>query len=225
MSLNSKLTNLLNSFPTLVVTDEPIYFISDLHINDGSSYDNFKQNSSNFLTFSDPLVSPLFVVGDAHDLWESKEGKILSFTPACQVTEVLQAKAKLIKGNHDSKGISFLSYYPDGVHLVNGAGETIAYVFHGHQIDFWNKGGFVSNIVSWIVGHVWTKFDKSPASNKNLADRLDVALYRFATETKTRIVCGHTHQTWITRYYINCGTWTNFNTDIVKYEKGFFSLV
>lgn len=219
MNTDKILNNLLPTFPIVYLLDDA-YFVSDLHVSDGSHYDNFKDNAESFSnTFQSK--SPLFVIGDAHDLWETKERKILSFPPSVTVTELLKT-TYLVNGNHDSHGMSMLKYYP-GIHLKDSKDETIAYLFHGHQIDWFNKGGAVTNTVAWVVEHVWTKFERSPARNKYRADLIDSILFKYANKYKVRIVCGHSHNALITQYYINCGTWTNDKRDVVHYNNGVFS--
>ncbi|MEN6367663.1 MAG: metallophosphoesterase [Thermoguttaceae bacterium] len=125
-----------------------IYQISDLHIGDGGSRDNFAVNGhrkdfNEFLDMVEDNSGLLVVTGDLFELWQSNISKVLTSNEA--LLDRLHAMgAVYILGNHDSdlnyftgktKWLSHPFFQNMRQELALNINGQIYYFIHGHQAD------------------------------------------------------------------------------------------
>lgn len=120
------------------------FFISDLHLGDGSQADDFHYPDEflKFLDFAKTNCEKLIIVGDLFELWQCDLDKVIFYHN--KVIEELLAFAKekslfYIIGNHDH--IPFVKYLDSEVNVaLEYHDENLSlYAEHGNQYDIFNR--------------------------------------------------------------------------------------
>lgn len=135
------------------------FIVSDLHMGDGSSADDFKINKSLFGDFLEHVKEQdgqLVLAGDVFELWQSALQQVLKAN-ADLIYPLFALKPIIIPGNHDFyvktfSDIGFI-YYPAYRLEV---GDSIIRIEHGHEHDPNNdpqRNMELGKLVAAIVGH------------------------------------------------------------------------
>jgi len=150
--------------------EKDIIVISDLHIGDGGSRDNFGHPGSNkaeqlslFLDYVSEQNGELIILGDLFEFWQANFSKVI-VNNLPLLDRLAQHKLIYILGNHDSD----LKYFKDTKLLSHNFFKKIEepfskniggkkfYFMHGHEIDPANKGdspgiGRAASIIAGIA--------------------------------------------------------------------------
>ncbi|MFW6100667.1 MAG: metallophosphoesterase [Bacteroidota bacterium] len=118
---------------------ETYFIVSDLHMGDGSSADDFKPNKKLFLDFLEHVKrqeGTLILAGDVFELWQADLQSILKNN--FEVFKMLfELRPKVIVGNHDYYLKTFIDfdfvYYP-ALQIEAESGDIIR-VEHGNVYD------------------------------------------------------------------------------------------
>ena len=150
----------------ITLDNKTLYIVSDLHMGDGSKFDDFApyvKLFNNFLNMVDEDPNGVLIIdGDIFELWQFSSGDV------CKayfdlIKRLIEMKTIFIVGNHDIDlfgfidfplEFSFLSQLVKNVQTTRG-GKKIRIV-HGHEFDIFNdpsKSLFMGKIVSMLVGH------------------------------------------------------------------------
>jgi UDP-2,3-diacylglucosamine pyrophosphatase LpxH len=198
-----------------------IYFVSDLHIGDGSAKDNFRPNADKFRRFLQMVMDTgsLVCVGDTFELWQCQ--LLDCARHYSNIYSILIDHSKIIIGNHDSA-----LKLPDRVIL----GNTLT--IHGHQYDKYNKGNaFWGKLITEWYGYVEPIFPKI-----QLIDRLWRDNEKFITplskvaekEGYLTIIFAHTHETCNEFsngiQFLNAGCWIGEHCHYIKNENGIYTI-
>lgn len=118
------------------------FFVSDLHLGDGSGADDFRYTDEflKFLDFASSNCEELIIVGDLFELWQSDLDRI--FFQHHNVIKKLFAFAKekrliYLIGNHDH--IPFVKYINSNIMLEYYDEKIGLYAEHGNQYDTFNR--------------------------------------------------------------------------------------
>ena len=135
--------------------DRPIFVISDLHIGDGGSRDNFGSANSDrpkqlnlFLDYVAKQNGELIIAGDLFEFWQANFSRVLTSDFNSQLIKRLgELKATYIIGNHDIDLVGFIEnklLCPSLFQKLSGPitrevnGKTF-YFMHGHEVDPYNR--------------------------------------------------------------------------------------
>lgn len=198
----------INEVPIDFSPQRPLYFVSDLHLGDGSPADDFAEGCHlrAFEWFLEHEVEAdggeLILLGDVFELWQ------------CNLTHIRRHYGtfadrlfnyRLVRGNHDAALRT-----PSEWHWPAGTAPIIL-AEHGHRADLWNSRlGFIGRAVTVVAGILerlgWRDIDQTTWRWKHLPtpvshpDRFPDDHYadyarRRSRETGARIVIlGHTHR-------------------------------
>ena len=195
------------------------YFVSDLHIGDGSKKDNFAVNADKFRLFLEMIGNDtLYCIGDSYELWQCEYDDCVR-----KYSDIYKRLtfATQIEGNHDSS-LSFSKW-----HVLDNA-----LLIHGHQFDKYNKDGakwgkWITKAFGWIepifpnlqiVDRLWRDNDKY------FQPLYDMAV-KYNCDT---IIFGHTHipanefRNGI--HFLNAGSWVDGICHYIKYENSRYIL-
>ena len=232
----------LSSAAVSLFPPAPLFFVSDLHLGDGSATDDFAEHRHReaFEWFLDEVEADggeLTLVGDIFELWQASlhdiRGRYFRL-----YRRILNHR--LLRGNHDSAYRAPPEWlWPDPV-------EPVLLAEHGHQADIWNSTlGIVGRSVTWAAAVLerlgWRDVDNwkfrhmpTPVSHPRLLPLNHYADYarKRAAETGAQlVVLGHTHRPGLRHLtddngrrfvYVNAGTWTrpDFEGSYVKVYDG-----
>ena len=117
---------------------KPYFIVSDLHMGDGSSSDDFKPNKRKFMHFLDHVKHQngrLVLAGDIFELWQADLQAILKVNSEV-VRLLFELQPMIIAGNHDYYLRTFADFdficYP-ALHLRLPSG--VMRVEHGNEYD------------------------------------------------------------------------------------------
>ena len=130
-----------------------IIIVSDLHIGDGGSRDNFAvdnkaQRFSGFLDYVQQQGAELFILGDLFEFWQANIGKVLMHQKDL-IERLSKLRAVYVVGNHDTDfedliGTGFLAH-PFFERMTGPFERTISgkrfKFMHGHELDPFNRDG------------------------------------------------------------------------------------
>ena len=134
--------------------ENDIFIISDLHIGDGSSRDNFGYPSSDrpeqlklFLDYLSEQNGELIILGDLFDFWQANFSHVLIKNMSL-IERLGRVKPIYVIGNHDIDLVGFIEHkllQPNLFQNLSGPfvrkiGNKTFYFMHGHEVDPYNKG-------------------------------------------------------------------------------------
>jgi UDP-2,3-diacylglucosamine pyrophosphatase LpxH len=176
-------------------SDNAKFFISDLHLGDGSRADDFHQTEA-FLKFIDriaPNCERLIIVGDLLELWQSDLDRIVFYHD--KIIKRLLALAKegrltYLVGNHDY--MPFTKYIDESLQIqLNYQDKAIGlWAEHGNQYDIFNRykypgmaisikyGRHISHVIGWLERLLHPDIDEW--ANKIFTEKRDIFLQRAA---------------------------------------------
>lgn len=200
-----------------------IRYISDIHMNNGSKIDDFRQ-SDKLIAFLDDTFSQggqVRIVGDLCDR-ENLSDVIEAYK---QLIPYLMRCVK-IRGNHDDWFYKLEGLY--GFTSREFLVENSAVVLHGHQFDWFNRRKrLITSAIIKIVDAVEPIFPN--IDNVSLAIRhpdlyvSSAAHFALGYGTDT-IIFAHTHKAghWYRDgvHVYNCGTWAGGKSDYVQFLDG-----
>ena len=136
------------------MVERNIFVISDLHMGDGGSRDNFacgdcRDQLVAFLNYVERQDGELIVLGDLFEFWQMNLARVLVYKKNRPLIERLgKLKATYVIGNHDIDLVGFVDaplLTPDLFGRLSTAfsrtinGKTFHFM-HGHEVDPYNKG-------------------------------------------------------------------------------------
>lgn len=200
------LTELFRSAPEVKIKDGHRFVIfSDLHIGNGRSRDDFRDNADLFVH----VLRHFYLAQDYRlilngDIEELQKFPLKSITESHQnlyeLYEEFSNKGYLIKtlGNHDfrlffKKRYRFHSLLTEALKLRYGQ-ETL-FIFHGHQASFFQEKynsaiGFFLRLIAKPLGI--KNYATAYSSRKKF--KIEKKVYDFANFNKIIAVIGHTHR-------------------------------
>lgn len=199
-----------------------IRILSDCHIGDKSSADDFILNEIKFILFLKRCVvenNLVILAGDTFECWQGKKFSkdVNTFYSIAHIRPMLMdalhalisgGKLKIINGNHDAI-IRMRKLIPEvSERQVIKDGNVTLVVEHGHYGDFFNSNvSWIGKTIAWIAGwlerfgladidRVWGWFEKQFTRGIEL-DKTSV--YKYAMKLAKRfnaniVVFGHTHK-------------------------------
>jgi predicted phosphodiesterase len=180
-----------------------IVILSDLHMGDGSSNDDLRENGELLTAVLDrhylPRGSTLVLNGDIEDLQKFPLKRIRSawggvFTILDRFAR--EGRLRKIYGNHDEDLLEDSRYpYPlnPGLRLEWGARRLYAY--HGHQASgFFVKHNAVSGAAVRYLLHTLGIRNRSPSQDSNRRYGIERRIYEFSRRTGVVSLIGHTHR-------------------------------
>ncbi len=200
------LSNLFSKSPEIKAKDSTkIVIFSDLHMGDGSSKDDFKNNSSLFTFILNQYYVPkgfsLILNGDVEELQRFSLKKIRSaWKDLYGIFENLFRDGRLFKivGNHD---MELLLEKPGGKSLdihhsvkINWHSNFI-FIFHGHQASgkYLKYNKLLGITLKYLANPLGIKnYSVSHNSRKQFA--IERKVYHFSSQHKLVSVIGHTHR-------------------------------
>ena len=136
--------------------DRTIFVISDLHIGDGGSRDNFGHKDSDrpeqLMAFLDYVASEngeLLIIGDLFEFWQANFSRVLTSDFSAKLIQRLgDLKATYIIGNHDIDLVGFVEnkllspalFQAMSHPFTRQIGAKAFHFMHGHEVDPYNKG-------------------------------------------------------------------------------------
>ena len=220
-----------------------LYFVSDLHLADGSPADDFNEGSHRaaFEWFLEHEVEAdggeLILVGDVFELWQASLRGIREYYGPLFWRLF---NYRLLRGNHDSAYRAPPEWlWPDPV-------EPALLAEHGHRADVWNSQlSIVGRGVTVAAGllerlglrgvddyawrHLPTPVTEPAKFGKALY--LDYVRRRARKTGAHLVILGHTHEPLLTDLgdgitYANCGTWVrdDFLGSFLRVRDGAVSL-
>ena len=199
------LDQLYKKAPVLPVSSrDKFVIISDLHMGDGRSHDDFTRNSRIFLTALKDYYLPkgytLILNGDVEEALKCKISKIVKrWGTVYSLLEKFDSENRLYKlvGNHDPKILlagskpHFKLY--DALRLQVEGGEF--FVYHGHQSSFYYNA--FSDLMSFVLrygANILHIPNFSVAYNSRKRSHVEKMAYDFAKSKKIISIIGHTHR-------------------------------
>jgi UDP-2,3-diacylglucosamine pyrophosphatase LpxH len=191
--------------------------ISDLHLGDGGSADDFRENEMCLAVALDYYRQRdyhLILLGDVEEFWQFDLDSIrrrYDSTIYCRMREFGDDRVHRVFGNHDIDWAA----YPDpaknhplpvvgaveAIKLRNASGKAPILLTHGHQ------GSLDSDKNSWLSRagvHFFAKFEsaarflglygQSTATKSMIATDYERIMYSWALKNKAILICGHSHR-------------------------------
>ena len=133
------------------------FFISDLHLGDGSRTDDFHRDQEllEFLEFAESEAQELIILGDFLELWQADLDKVL-FIHNKVINKLIHIKNKIkvtyVIGNHDY--IPFIKFIDSniGISLEYRDTENRIIAEHGHKYDIFNRYQNPLRSIKWPKG-------------------------------------------------------------------------
>ncbi len=211
MKVNNKvvyqnLDKLFAEAPTYDLTDSDRWVIfSDLHMGDGGSTDDFKDNADLFIkALRDHYLKKNFSLilnGDVEELQRFSLNKIIKRWP--QVYEVFtefHEKFQLLKtiGNHDIE-LPSISDNPHPYELLEAFKfhykEDDLFIFHGHQASkkFQSHNHIIGLTLRYLANPLGIK-NYSVAHDSKKQYNIEKRTYSYSAYSKIASIIGHTHR-------------------------------
>lgn len=205
-TLYRKLDKLLEASHTLKLeeTDRWVIF-SDLHIGDGGSTDDFKQNAALFSTaLKDYYYQKdysLILNGDIEELQRFKIKKIFqNWQNVYHIFDLFHRQGKLLKtiGNHDLElllmnELPFDYEHHESIKLQYG--DESLFVFHGHQASkkYQEHNELIGFTLKYFANPLGIKsYSVSHDSKKQY--KIEKRVYSYSAFSKVVSIIGHTHR-------------------------------
>jgi len=133
------------------------FFISDLHLGDGSRTDDFHRDQEllNFLEFTESNAQELIILGDFLELWQSSLDKVL-FVHNKVIKKLLSLRNKIkvtyVIGNHDY--IPFIKFTNSGLGISTEYRDNESKIVaeHGNRYDIFNHYRNQLKSIKWPKG-------------------------------------------------------------------------
>ena len=157
------------------------FFVSDLHLGDGSKADDFHYEAEflKFLDFAKVNCEELIIAGDLFELWQCRLEKILihhNRAIAGLLNFSRQKRLTYIVGNHDR--VPFVKYVNLDLNIALAyEDEKIGlHAEHANQYDIFNRcqspGNMVSRIFSWAERLIHSDFDEWAADIAQIRNKI-----------------------------------------------------
>ncbi len=199
------LDQLYKKAPVLSISkSDKFVIISDLHMGDGRSHDDFTRNSRIFLTALKDYYLPkgytLILNGDVEEALKFKVSKInKQWETVYSLLKEFDTENRLYKlaGNHDPKILlagskpHFKLY--DALRLQVTDGEF--FVYHGHQSSFYYNA--FSDLMTFVLrygANILHIPNFSVAYNSRKRSHVEKMAYDYAKSKKIISIIGHTHR-------------------------------
>ena len=211
----------------------PLYFVSDLHMGDGSGADDFAGLHEDAFWWwlrhiSQDGHGQLIMLGDLRELWQCKQWAV-GHRYRLMEARLAEMTARRIRGNHDSADRAEKRFWWPNEQTPLVLGE------HGHYADLWNSEySWVGRWATWLAGGLerlgwhgvediaWRKLLPSPASMRPFSSEamqatghLGYYAHRVAEKFGVKLfVAGHTHGALLAPRgqggaYLNVGCWVS----------------
>jgi predicted phosphodiesterase len=194
----------MRSVPALRIGPESrIAILSDLHMGDGSSHDDLRDNGELVAAVLDRYYfargSTLVLNGDVEDLQKFPLKRIRAAwggTFALFDRFAREGRFHKIYGNHDEDLLESSRYpYPLQSGLRLEWGRRTLYAYHGHQASgFFVKHNAISGAVIRYVFHTLGIRNRSPSQDSNRRYGIERKIYEFSARTGIVSLIGHTHR-------------------------------
>ena len=133
------------------------FFISDLHLGDGSRTDDFHRDKEliKFFEFAESQAQELIILGDFFELWQSDLDRVL-FVHNEVIKKLLELREKIkvtyVIGNHDY--IPFIKFTDLGLGICTEYSTKESGIIgeHGHRYDIFNRYKNQSRSIKWPKG-------------------------------------------------------------------------
>ena len=172
-----------------------VLIISDLHLGDGSSADDFGDNDDSLLKWiTSHNADVVYLNGDIYDSWQFKMKRIKKAHPKI-IKEFKNRKYKYIRGNHDYSVMGVLT------RSLTTKNAMKVLISHGFQNDDRMKNPFL-RVGVWFLGILervpflsWIDNPESFATprNKEKIMKLTEDYARDQLHKYDIVICGHTH--------------------------------
>jgi len=205
-ALYRKLTKQFTESPEFPIDHHKGWVIfSDLHMGDGGSTDDFKQNASLFSNVLEKFYLPknhgLILNGDVEELQRFKLSKILKkWEEIYQIFDAFHHKKALYKtiGNHDLE-LQLMKELPfDYTHyesLKLNYKDQHLFIFHGHQASkkYQEHNELIGFTLKYFANPLGIKsYSVSHSSQKQYI--IEKRAYGFSAFNKIVSIIGHTHR-------------------------------
>lgn len=219
------------------VSDDPLLFVSDLHMGAGDKADNFLGQDDLFLQFIDRFPNhEIVIVGDGFDGWENPDAWTILLAHGAVILALGQRARSTVRihGNHDGDRTFWESLPREGWKACDIYGLNDLLAEHGHRLDpaCSGPGTWIGRRASaawgWIERKGWApRFEWLRRLVTRWNDRRRATFARTA-ETNARYVreftslsapwtvwvTGHTHRPQLVEhprlpghFYANPGSW------------------
>jgi len=199
------------------IEGEKYVIISDLHMGDGGSADDFRENEKTLetaLEFYNARGYTLILLGDVEEFWQFDFSQIRDryFNTVYRKIQAFNNRMIRIFGNHDSewgcpsdpafKSSRRHDCAPEALKMrLNPNSDPCILLVHGHQ------GSVDSDKRSWLsragvrilkpfeeIGR-WTGLYRNPSATKSqVTIDYEQVYYSWAKDRKVIIICGHSHR-------------------------------
>jgi predicted phosphodiesterase len=196
--------NQMQAAPAVVLgPDSRVVILSDFHMGNGSSNDDFRRNGELLAAFLERHYfsrgSTLILNGDIEDLQKFALKRIrAAWGGVFSLFDRFAHEGRLYKvyGNHDEALLEYVRYpYPlySGVRLEWG--RRMLYAYHGHQASgFFVKHNDLSGALIHYVFHTLGIRNRSPSKDSGRRYRIEQRIYDFSRASGIVSVIGHTHR-------------------------------
>jgi len=180
-----------------------IVILSDLHMGDGSSRDDLRENGELLAAVLDrhylPRGSTLVLNGDIEDLQKFPLKRIrAAWGSVFAAFDRFAREGRLHKiyGNHDEDLLEDARYpYPLSPGLRLEWGNRRLYAYHGHQASgFFVKHNAVSGAAIRYVLHTLGIHNRSPSQDSSRRYGVERRIYEFSSRSGIVSIIGHTHR-------------------------------
>lgn len=216
ISLEDQLDNLWkkeNDVLTLETKNKKYVVISDMHMGDGGTSDDFRRNEAavmRALRYYKNKGFILILLGDVEELWQFSADEIVKRYDESiykSIREFGDDKVYRVFGNHDidwkitdpirKKSTNSNKVY-EGIKLKDGNGKSKILLVHGHQgTKDSDKYSSISRTFVRSYRHIepLLKIDKTPSVPRSpIQKTFERDRYNWAKKNKLMIVCGHSHR-------------------------------
>jgi UDP-2,3-diacylglucosamine pyrophosphatase LpxH len=186
-------------------SDSRLVIFSDLHMGDGSSSDDFLNNSELFTTavqeYYAKNVYSLVLNGDVEELQKFDLDEIEEvWESVYQIFDQFAARGELYKtiGNHDLK-LKVLDKPFRNYQLANSFrfqfGENDLFLFHGHQASkrYQRHNKIIGFTLKYFANPLGIR-NYSVAHSSKKQYKIERRVYDFSTHKKVASIIGHTHR-------------------------------
>ncbi|WP_425390147.1 hypothetical protein [Ekhidna sp.] len=205
-ALYRKLDKLFEQSPSFDIHSQKRWVIfSDLHMGDGGSTDDFKQNSGLFISALEKYYlkkdHALILNGDVEELQRFQVKKIVNkWRQVYDLFDQFNAKSALFKtiGNHDLE-LQLMKELPFDYKLYESLrlsfGKENLFVFHGHQASkkYQEHNELIGFTLKYFANPLGIKsYSVSHSSKKQY--KIEKRVYGFSSFNKVVSIIGHTHR-------------------------------
>lgn len=203
--------------PKVEIGGNRFVMISDLHLGNGSYWDNFRDNLKSLQSALIHYLEngyKLMLLGDIEELWKFRLSQIVKRYDKSLyniIREFGENNVYRVIGNHDTDWASYRMSTRDdptragtmseAVRLIDEHGETRMLLLHGHQ------GSLESDrripISRWLVKNLFKKveplarlfkfYGHPSATLSQIAGNYEHVYYTWAREHGVIVTCGHSH--------------------------------